>query len=204
MQKLSYSALILAGGRSSRLGGEPKALLTRGSRSLLEEVVAACPDARPRIVVGPADLPLPAGVLSTREEPVFSGPASAISAGLELLTRDYPDLAASSQHWVLLLSCDLPRARELVPRLLEAAASLREEAKGVWALSDGITQPLIGIYRASDLLRAFAGETAHASVRRFLKPLHPLELALPSALTADVDTWEAARAAGYSPSPLPR
>ena len=197
----SYSALILAGGRSSRLGGAPKALLSNGERTLLDGVLVACTGAEHRVVVGPAELALPAGVLQTREEPVFSGPAAGISAGLAALAAAQPDVSALTHHWVLVLSCDLPRAQAAVPLLVQAAASAPEETTGYWAVSEGITQPLLGIYRAAALAPAFAGDTANASVRRFLSPLEPAELELPAGLTADVDTWEAARAAGYTQAP---
>lgn len=201
MNTPSYSALILAGGRSSRLGGVPKALLSNGEHTLLDGVIAACTGAEHRVVVGPAELALPAGVSQTREEPAFSGPAAGISAGLSALKKTNPGLLSSSQHWVLVLSCDLPRVGAAVPLLLEAAASAPEQVTGYWAVAEGITQPLLGIYRATSLAPAFGGETANASVRRFLSPLAPAELELPAELTADVDTWEAARAAGYTQVP---
>lgn len=201
MTVVKYSALVLAGGRSSRLGGVPKALLSNGERTLLDGVLVACTGAEHRVVVGPAELALPAGVLQTREEPVFSGPAAGISAGLAALAAAQPDVSALTHHWVLVLSCDLPRAQAAVPLLVQAAASAPEETTGYWAVSEGITQPLLGIYRAAALAPAFAGDTANASVRRFLSPLEPAELELPAGLTADVDTWEAARAAGYTQAP---
>lgn len=201
MTDMKYSALILAGGRSSRLGGVPKALLSNGSSTLLEQALAACAGASTRIVVGPADLTLPGGVVQTREEPAFGGPAAGISAGLSALKKTNPDLLSSSQRWVLVLSCDLPRVGAAVPLLLEAAASAPEQLSGYWAVAEGITQPLLGIYQATSLAPAFEGETANASVRRFLSPLAPAELELPAELTADVDTWEAARTAGYTQVP---
>lgn len=201
MTDMKYSALILAGGRSSRLRGVPKALLSNGSSTLLEQALAACAGASTRIVVGPADLTLPGGVFQTREEPAFGGPAAGISAGLSALKKTNPGLLSSSQHWVLVLSCDLPRVGAAVPLLLEAAASAPEQLSGYWAVAEGIAQPLLGIYRATSLAPAFEGETANASVRRFLSPLAPAELELPAELTADVDTWEAARAAGYTQVP---
>lgn len=201
MANLSYCALILAGGRSSRLGGVSKALLSNGSTTLLGQALAAAAGARARMVVGPAELALPAGVLQTREEPAFGGPAAGISAGLKALALAQPDLLDSSQQWVLLLSCDLPRVGSAVPLLLEAAASAPKGVRGYWAVAEGITQPLLGIYRAAPLLTAFSRETANGSVRRFLAPLGPHQLELAAELAADIDTWEAARAAGYTQLP---
>lgn len=200
-QALSFSALILAGGRSSRLGGAPKALLTDGHQTLLENVLSACQGASYRVVVGPDSLPLPRQVLITRESPAFSGPAAGITAGTrELVKHLAPE--AQHQHWVLLLSCDLPRAHKAVPVLLAAAAHAPLQVQGFWALAEGITQPLLGIYRLDSLTAAFNRDTAHASVRRFLVQLAPQEIPLEAAWATDIDTWEAARAAGYSyPAP---
>lgn len=196
-QTLSFSALILAGGHSSRLGGTPKALLTDGHKTLLENVLSACQGASYRVVVGPDSLPVPPGVLITRESPAFGGPAAGITAGTRELSRH---LAPGTQHghWVLLLSCDLPRAHDAVPRLLAAAATAPPATHGFWAVADGTTQPLLGIYRLDSLTSAFNHSTANASVRRFLAPLTPSELPLEASWATDIDTWDAARAAGYS------
>lgn len=194
-QTLSYSALVLAGGRSSRLGGRPKALLTDGHKTLLENVLSACRGASYRVVVGPASLPVPGDVLLTRESPAFGGPAAGITAGTRELSKH---LASGAQHWVLLLSCDLPRAQDAVPQFLAAAATAPPETCGFWGLADGITQPLLGIYRFNALATAFEQDTENASVRSFLMPLAPQELPLETAWAADIDTWEAARAAGYN------
>jgi CTP:molybdopterin cytidylyltransferase MocA len=93
-------AIVLAGGRSSRLFGVPKsALLWRGS-TLLQNTVDAVLDAGARrvVVVGPgasvadgaagglADGDGPAArIMFAREDPPFGGPAAAIAAGLSAL-----------------------------------------------------------------------------------------------------------------------
>lgn len=188
---LVFNALIVAGGRSSRLGGVPKALLSNGQQTLLAATLDAAGAAAARVVVGPSDLPLPSGVLLTREEPAFSGPAAAISAGLDAL-------AQHPAPWTLLLSVDVPQVAGAVERLTNAAASAVPEALGFWGVADGTFQPLLGIYRTDQLAQAFAGDTANASVRRFLAPLSPQPVQLASELTADVDTWQQAQASGYT------
>ena len=80
----SCAAVIVAGGASRRLGHVPKASLSDGTSTLLDCALNAAAVAFPRVVVGPESLPLPTGVLRTREDPPFSGPAAAIHAGLEL------------------------------------------------------------------------------------------------------------------------
>lgn len=185
-----YKALILAGGRSSRLGGSPKALLSDGKQTLLASTLAAVEPAVARAVVGPPDLPLPADVLLTRETPAFSGPAAGITAGLQVL-------AGAPAPWTLILSVDVPQVAGAVSALVSAAAEAQEHQLGFWGLAEGIYQPLLGIYRTDALVPAFSGDTANASVRRFLAPLNPQPVELAPAHARDVDTWEQARASGF-------
>jgi molybdopterin-guanine dinucleotide biosynthesis protein A len=104
-----YDAVVLAGGRAARLGGVDKPALLVGGVALLDRVLAAVPDARRRIVVGPdmtpdpAD-PMPEAVIRTREEPPGGGPVAAIAAGLVrvrapvvvVLAADLPFLTAAT------------------------------------------------------------------------------------------------------------
>ena len=77
---MEFDALILAGGRSSRLGGVPKSQLLYDGATLLALSLSASAGAGATVVVGPDPGTLPAGVLSCREEPAFAGPAAAIAA----------------------------------------------------------------------------------------------------------------------------
>ena len=112
---LDYAAIVLTGGRSSRLGGTPKATLATSGRPLVEVVLDAVRDARMRVVVG--DGPVHPGVLVTQEEPRYAGPAAAVAAGLRAL-RD----AAVTSPWTVVLACDLPGVRDGIPLLVAAAA----------------------------------------------------------------------------------
>lgn len=90
-------AIVLAGGRSSRLGGSPKAELLVEGRRLVDIAVEAALAAGCRhvVVVGPDALaPLPTAVALTRENPPFGGPAAALAAGLTALET----LAPHSDH----------------------------------------------------------------------------------------------------------
>lgn len=84
------AAIVLAGGRSSRLG-RPKEDVVIGGRTLLERTVDAC-GGLDVVVVGPE---------------AQGGPVGALAAGLERV-----DAAE-----VLLLACDMPRVDELVAAL---------------------------------------------------------------------------------------
>ena len=80
-----FDAIILAGGRGSRLGGVSKADLTVGGRRLLDVVLEAVRRARTTVVVGP--VAAPDGVLVTLEDPPGTGPAAGIVAGLEAVAQ---------------------------------------------------------------------------------------------------------------------
>jgi molybdopterin-guanine dinucleotide biosynthesis protein A len=60
---LEFDAVILAGGRSSRLGGVPKQQLTYDGATLLQRALDAAGGAAAAVVVGPGPGALPAGCL---------------------------------------------------------------------------------------------------------------------------------------------
>ena len=81
MHTPGFCAIIVAGGKSSRLGNTPKAGLSNGTHTLLDRALLAVSQADACVVVGPETLPVPNDVLLTREDPPYSGPAAAIHAG---------------------------------------------------------------------------------------------------------------------------
>jgi len=103
-----FDAIVLAGGRGSRLGAPSKPEFVLGGRRLVDVALSAVTSARRIVLVGPG--PAPEGVLLTREAPPFGGPVEAVAAGFAAL----PDHAA----WTVLLACDLPGAEAGVARLL--------------------------------------------------------------------------------------
>ena len=204
---VDFDAVILAGGRSSRLGGVPKARLVYDGATLLERALLAAQGAGKAAVVGPDPGTLPADVLSCREDPPFAGPASAIAAGLRALADDLGDTRSSL---TLILACDMPNAAEAVHVLLEVLAASSADhpstvdADGVMATTgEGRKQPLLGIYRTAALERA-ADEAARrngltdASVFSLLASLDVRLVAVPPGSAEDVDTWDDASALGVS------
>lgn len=130
---VAAAAVILAGGRGSRLGGVRKADLVVGGRRLLDVVIDACEGCAPIVVVGEDDLEVPPGVLCTREEPAFSGPAAALAAGLAALRGHRSRAGGALPEWVLCLGCDQPGAPDAVPALIEAAATAPPEIDAISA-----------------------------------------------------------------------
>ena len=65
---MEFDAVILSGGRSSRLGGVPKSGLMHDGASLLDRALQAAGGAAAVAVVGPDPGTLPDGVVSCRED----------------------------------------------------------------------------------------------------------------------------------------
>ena len=124
----SCAAVVVAGGASRRLNHVPKASLSDGTSTLLDCALEAVAAASPRVVVGPESLPLPTGVLRTREDPPFSGPAAAIHAGLECIAADCERSQTPLPSWCLILGVDTPRIAPAVQLLITAARSAEQAA----------------------------------------------------------------------------
>ena len=181
------AAILLAGGRASRMGGIDKPGLTVDGVSLRDRAITAARSAgaSPIVVVGP-EVPTDASgdVRWAREDPPFSGPAAAVVTGLTALDGD--------RQWLLLLACDLARPEAAVERLLTGIRNLSATTDGL-CLTDaaGRTQWLTGLYRAAALREAAAsfGAGRDQPVRALLAGLSPT--LLPAGDSArDVDTWE--------------
>jgi molybdopterin-guanine dinucleotide biosynthesis protein A len=192
--------VILAGGRSSRLGGVPKSHLVYDGATLLERALLAARGAGAVVVVGPDPGTLPAGVLSSREDPPFAGPAAAIAAGVAALDSHCGDARAAV---TLVLACDMPRVDQAVAALLSALAETAGEDGAMAVSPDGRKQPLAGFYGTPALQRAVRdaeqrGGLAGGSVFALLARLDVRAVTVPAGSTDDVDTWDDATALGVS------
>ena len=215
---LEFDAVILAGGRSSRLGGRPKQRLTYDGATLLQRSLHAAGGAGAAVVVGPDPGGLPAGVINCREEPPFSGPAAAVAAGLAALAR-----SGAARPLTLVLACDMPNVGVAVRALREALqsrdlsqarnapepprSSHRDDAlgpDGVVAVSaDGRRQPLVGFYSTHVLQRSVQdlesrGALTNGSMTALLASLDVQLVTVPAGSTDDVDTWDDAAALGVA------
>ena len=183
-------AIVLAGGAASRLGGTDKAAVEVAGRPMLAHVLDAVADARRVVVVGPPT-PGAGGADLVQEEPARGGPVAGLAAGLDHLGPD-------GDVPVLVLACDLPLARHLVPVLVAAGSALHGPAArdGVVVVdASGRRQHLLAIYRRAALagavssLRA-AGGVHGASMRRLTELLDVDEVPDPTGAAHDGDTWE--------------
>ncbi|WP_137724399.1 NTP transferase domain-containing protein [Prescottella subtropica] len=190
-------AIVLAGGRATRMGGVDKPAIVVGGRRMLDTALAAVAGCRHVTVVGPHRPDLPARIVQVREVPAGSGPVAAIAAGVHGLP-DTPDAL------VVVLASDLPTVtRRVVVELVDVLVA-HPDADAVFAV-DGAdrTQYLLGVWRRAALAARLAvlGDPADLPV----KTLVPESVVtVPVLDVADCDTpddVDRARAA-HVPEPM--
>ena len=235
--------VVLAGGTGRRLGGASKPnVVARGAR-LLDHVLAglsgltdlaepasgaeptgrSAPEKRSPavatvgrvVVVAPAEVALPAGILRALEDPPLGGPVAGIAAGLARLAEfsgssgspGSPGRAAPAAHaaraaapaeLTAVVTCDAPESGRALPALV-AAARNAQDADGACALDGDHVQYLLGVYRTAALTQCVAPGGAalrDVSVRRALGGLSVVHVDLGELRSAarDLDTWEDVRA----------
>ncbi len=184
-------AILLAGGRASRVGGAAKPLFEVGGRTLLAAAIDAVQHAgaRPISVAAPV-LDSALDVQWVREDPPFGGPVAGTVAVL-----DAWEAGGLLPEWTLLLACDLSAVADAVAQLVRDLPLLPADADGM-CLGDPSSRPqwLTGVYRVSALRRAagaMADRGRDAPVRALVDGSrdhrgrrHPRDL------TDDIDTWE--------------
>lgn len=196
-----WDVVILAGGRGSRLGGVRKADLAVGGRRLLDHVLDATDAARTRVVVGDADLVVPAGVVLTREDPPFAGPAAGLAAGLAAGVAAGVGVssgAPAGAPWTMVLGCDLPGVGDAVQALLRSAGKAPGDVDALSASADPDDTERIEWVTAiirTDVLRdaiAAVGSVGivDCSMRRLLGRLRWRRVPVPRRATDDIDTWD--------------
>lgn len=183
---LRTAAVVLVGGRGSRMGGVVKPRLLLGGRSLFARTVGALAGAgvAPLVAVGPR-IEDDERVAWTREEPPHGGPVAGIAAAL--LALDAP--------WAFVLAGDLVHPAALVARLSAARAEAAEagalaDAEGFVFTADGHPQWLAGLYRTAAMERARAalGTVQSVAARALFEGLAITWLPDEDGLCDDIDT----------------
>jgi molybdopterin-guanine dinucleotide biosynthesis protein A len=196
----AFDAVVLAGGRGSRLGGADKAVIAlRGERLVDRAVASARVSGAGRIVVVGPEHTGSEGVLVVREEPPFAGPLAALAAALPHLRAD----------WLLLLSCDLVHPDAVCALLLEQLSRFENENESLDGVvlqdEDGRDQWLAGAYRLAALrggLRATGADLENAPLRALLGGLRLQRIDAPRGTTADIDEpADLERAVGAAAAP---
>jgi len=175
----SYGGIVLAGGKSTRMGTS-KALLPFGPETMLQRVVRLLGEVvAPIVVVAAVDqeLPeLPPGVIVTRDERKGLGPLEGLRAGLKALPADVDGAYVTS--------CDVPL---LVPGFVRQMIELAEGYHVAVVQQDGFTHPLSAIYRR-DTLSQIEELLANERLRpAFLFNAVKTRLVLPVEITSDPD-----------------
>jgi molybdopterin-guanine dinucleotide biosynthesis protein A len=178
-----YDAIVLAGGRGTRLGGVDKGAVDIGGLTLLQRVLTATSNAAQTIVVGP-HRDLPYGVLGAWEDPPGGGPVAGLAAGLELVGAPV----------VAVLACDLPFLdKETVDRLVRALADAdAASSDGAQLVDDGgRPQPLVAAYRTGSLRAALGAldRTSGTPMRELVAGLRMLHVRTDPDQAWDCDTW---------------
>ncbi|KHL12163.1 molybdopterin-guanine dinucleotide biosynthesis protein A [Mumia flava] len=179
-----YDAVVLAGGRASRFGGDKLAVTVDGA-TLLDRVLTATAGADRTVVVGPARRTV-RPVRWTREHPAGSGPAQAVAAALRLLPGPVDRL-------VVVVAGDLPYVDGGTVARLHRGLATRSSADGALLIDDvGRLQLLCGLWRRAGLDRALGRrrDWSDASVRSLLGELEAVEVPARAGETHDVDTPE--------------
>ena len=166
------AGVILAGGRSTRMGGSSKAFLMLDGKSLLQHVIDRVTPQTEALYLsvesenrdydrfGLEQLPDPT--------PGHSGPLGGLLAALRRLPQD------AATEWLLLVPCDAPFVPEdLGKRLLEHAYAAGRD--GAVVIAGGELQPAFSLWNRSvtpELERAVLGD-GMAGFKQFLGQ-HPL------------------------------
>jgi len=181
----NWSAIVLAGGRSSRLG-EDKSRATLAGRTLLDHVTAGIPDEVICIVVGPPPATASRILVVAIEDPPDGGPVAAVACGIAVVPTTV----------VVVLAVDMPFVASHTPRLLAALETAGPDIDAVVPIdASGRRQPLAAAYRTASLRHAVESldPVRGRAMRDVLAELRVLELVIDEAdATAflDIDTPE--------------
>ena len=145
------TALVLAGGKATRLGGVDKRELVVEGRTIFERQVELLRDAVAEILVSsPKDI---AGFRTVRDAISDGGPLAGIAAGL----------AGARTPWVLVLAGDMPYlTRGVIDRLLGAAT---ETIDAVGIRIGGLPEPLVCVLKVSACLPLVQARLARGDLK---------------------------------------
>lgn len=142
MSKYRVGGIILAGGKSSRMG-EDKSLMNFRGKRLVENVVDSIRPYTSSLLIVANEwekFSFIDGVSFTRDILVDKGPLIGMISGLEVI----------EEKWSFITSCDMPFINgELIEYLYE-----RKDGLGVFIGDDNYFEPLLGLYNKDIVSRA--------------------------------------------------
>lgn len=143
------SALILAGGKATRMGGVDKRELVVDGRTIFERQLEAL-RGLPVLVSSPREIP---GFHTVRDAVENGGPLAGIAAGL----------AAARTPWLLVLAGDMPYlTAEFIARLI---ARTSDDIDAVGVRIAGLPEPLVCVLRVSVFLPLVQGRLARGELK---------------------------------------
>ena len=182
----SFAAIVLAGGRATRLGGADKATIEVRGRSLLEHALDAVVDAAEVVVVG-QQVPTERPATFVVEDPQYGGPVAGLLTGRDALLRDFP--------WLFVFAVDMPFVTAATVRRMHDAAVGHD---GAVLVDPGLRRQLAFVVDSARLAEVEPGYE-----ERYGRPvstlLDALDLVAVPALGRehrDVDSWSDLRDLG--------
>ncbi|MDP2804340.1 MAG: molybdenum cofactor guanylyltransferase [Gallionellaceae bacterium] len=155
------TAVILAGGQSSRMG-QDKANLFLGEQTLLQSVFATLQPLFVETIVSVREHRPDISQRQILDDPAHQGPLGGLLAGLE----------AATTPWIFLAACDMPF---ITLAVVEHLAMLRQGSDAVVPLVQGHPQPMAAFYAKSGLYplrNLLQDRTAKHSLRRALTQMN--------------------------------
>ena len=170
---IPVGAIILAGGRSSRMGAD-KASLRFGDETMLQRITRTIKQvADDVVVVARREQDVPAGVCVVHDPVEDLGPLAGIAAGL----------AASTTDLNIVIACDMPLIK---PAVLQRLVAMIGDDDACVAMVDGHASALCGVYRSRVAQDAQA--LLDAGERRVMRLLDRIKTKrVDAALLRDID-----------------
>ncbi len=153
------TALILAGGESSRMGQDKAGLLLDG-QTLLQRVADIVQPLFTDIIVSVRQPRADCEFMQVCDDPSHAGPLAGLASGL----------AQAKTPWVFAVACDMPF---ITPELIECLAGFRADVDAVVPVVQGHPQPMAAFYATRSLsnLRETLNGGGKLSLRAWLEKL---------------------------------
>lgn len=142
---LAVCGVILAGGLSRRMGGEPKGLIALDGRTMMGRVIEL---AAPQVDAVAVNANLPAEMFSEFNLPIvtdpiegFVGPLAGVLAGMRWASAEHPDATD-----IATFPCDAPFMPSDCVEKLMSAREASNPARIALARSGGHWHPVVGLW----------------------------------------------------------
>lgn len=129
---MDIGCIVLAGGRSSRMGADKAQMLVDGRR-VIDLALESLPADWETVVVSSADLGMP----TVFEEPPFGGPVAGIAAGLQVMENEY----------LAIMAVDAPSSGRMLEQLSQQIGANDVAV----AVNGDRIQPLCAVWRRQSL-----------------------------------------------------